>query len=344
MVLSLKPNYLRVIRTAAVVLLAASVIFTAETLTLAGLPHPAILFSGESCGDKSANESRLEELVKMEQGFGSYSATLKSADEISQLASESVYLTKLDIQSSSSRYGDNEITLSSSNLSTIFKGINVGDGYVYTVAHGVLDKKTLDLHFFKVLFYVHPYDADNFAIIYLGYPGINMTRSSFDPSSGKFVDYFYEAPLKGDALATASAPMSDVASVLPNSTAISNTPARFKLRPASTLKKDENIYFLANRNNSIDIILGFPNGHETKVVSGAVSDPIATSPVPGFFTSSLQAISGDSGSPVFDEYGNLVGLVSGGITRGSEQYSVIAGIESILPVIMAERQRISSCS
>ncbi len=316
-----------------------------------------VAFSGDYCADGRA-VSRLEQLVSFEGSFGSPSAGAKSVEEIRELAQGVVNLTLRGNETVEERgsSGSKEwVGITSTELLAGFRGISLGGGYVLTVAHGVINPSEYDF-FRRIIHISFPHNG----IMEPSKVGIDPLAKphetgegvaySFDSHRGEWVPktFQYQIVTQTQNVSTITAlPRMDAALLyVAPSSGVQGTSNELRFRSAGTLQRGEKVYALVVRQDYGQPPergpLLYPSLADVTVLEGIVVDPSPKGlSIPGQFLTSLAVIQGDSGSPVFDSSSNLIGILTGDVQIGTNEYSAITSIDSLLPLIRAEQQQLA---
>lgn len=110
------------------------------------------------------------------------------------------------------------------------------------------------------------------------------------------------------------------------------------LRPMSTLTRGEPVYNITLRS-------GVPVVQSGEVINFPVTGRDSGSSLTyyGQIVTSIIAGKGDSGSPVFDGYGNLVGVVSVGVLWNGEPATNVASTDALWPLLESQKGRLADC-
>lgn len=293
-------------------------------------------------------------MVSLEGSFASPSAATKSAKELRELAQGVVNLTRTGNETAETGQIP---TISSTEILAGFRGISLGGGYILTVAHGVIN--TSESNFLWIINRSHS-DVTQPSHIRIGYLGgphktTDVAAFYFDSHTGKWVyngQYQVQTQQTSDASTITVLPGMDAALLYVTSPGVQGEPPNFRYRSAETLRKGEKVYALVARQDGKpperQLPLLYPSLADVTVLEGIVADHLPEGlSISGRFLTSMVSVHGDSGSPVFDSSGNLIGIVSGDVTIvsdsvkiGTNEYSAITSIDSLLPLIRAERQQL----
>ncbi len=226
-----------------------------------------------------------------------------------------------------------EIGKASDNLVFVFgkertsqsQGIHLGGGYVLTVAHGLITKTGTSLQ---------TTGAE------VGYADA-VSKSV----SGKLVTVELEG---GGNVQIGLIPVYNFSIHTRQDLALVYAPTQYKVvipkfRLSNTLEVGEHVYMVSFDPNA-------SNASGSSVISGTVTSLTGGSNYASQFLTSIKPNAGQSGAPVFDSYGNLVGLLSNAaLSEGKhnlvENYtgSNISSIDIFGDLVKPEKKVLASC-
>lgn len=274
---------------------------------VAAVTQPFLLASGIYCGDDTNVRQRREQLSAIIKGFEKPSTEQKSIDDILTKVSENtVRVFSLQDYNPTATNGFQArpfVTL----------GVYFGGSYFVTVGHGVHN-----------IVNEGPIAGKN------SYPLFSINATTLLVESLQQPD---ATRLETNSVwSVTSFPQHDIA--LLYSPAQPPSSYQFKLRSAETLAVGEKVYAVVRRGDSAEVLGGVVERLNESFAD--ISKSYAA--YRGHVLTTIPSQNGDSGSPVFDAFGNMVGLVSGGnVNRAS---AAIAPLDSLTELALAEQQRL----
>lgn len=274
---------------------------------------PLSLTEGDYCIEGLAAGSRLEFLARLENNAVPSTAK-KSPEELEDLSASLVFLN---------RHGGG-----------LFQGFYLGSGYVVTVAHGFVEKTEVRVEG----------DPRRYVQFSVSKTDVGYLDELSRPVSEKILQLELMGAQRTLDLALLPVQSTSVHTKQDIALAYSPSPytvglPSFKL--SKELKANEQVYLIA-----------FDPGSPAPIVSRGIITSLSgsSSEFSGQFQISVRPKGGYSGAPVFDAYGNLIGILSSAVTKprvvnSFENYigSNVSSIDAIVELAQADKQQVLIC-
>ena len=278
----------------------------AELSTLAPTKTPTAVLSGDYCTTAPNITEQLKNLDTIEAKFTQQNSSPKSLDELLRLGDDLVSFLRFPA-------GFDTVLLSGTTYveAHISQGLSLGGGYFVTVSHGLIEPIV---------------------------PVPNKDNSySFTISPNRVLLVYTNDKKENIAVHVQNItafPYGDMALVyLPSQ----DKGAMVAIRPSSTLKQGEKLYNITLTSNGLD-------KREGEVMKTSVTANDASTPYLIYSNQILTSISaddGDSGSPVFDRFGNLVGVLSVGASLNGKSVTTVASVDSLTSILVAQKLQLA---
>ena len=275
--------------------------------TLAPTRTPTAIFSGGYCTTAPNIAEQLKSLGMIETNFSYQNSSPKNLEELIRLGDGIVMFLKLP--------AGIETMLSPGTKSVevlASQGLSLGGGYFVTVSHGIRDS------------IAQVPNSDNSYSVTIS-PNKVLLVYVNDKKEPVAVPVQNITALPNRDMALVYLPSQDKESIV-------------AFRPSSTLKHGEKLYNVTSEGGPIirqgEVI-------DTSITANAEDNPFTYS---SQILTSISGENGDSGSPVFDVFGNLVGVASVGSTWNGKPSMTLASIDSLASLLAAQKQQLIACT
>ncbi|MBI2581035.1 trypsin-like peptidase domain-containing protein [Candidatus Woesearchaeota archaeon] len=304
--------------------------------------------SNARCYDKSDTQ-RLEHILKLQKAFAAESE-VKSSDQLESFASNTVVvknpffneLSEEDLPESLRRIADGRFSIKTSE--SALAGLYLGKGYVLTANHGVTEilPSLQNVQIQVEYFFKNPVSEswEKFSG-----PISDVSAIPRRDLALLYVPYLAEASLKGLPIAVPP-PQLDGPPRIFFDVQILPSGASLRFRPQNTLKEGEAVYLITYDPRTYWDMVGAEPDRRITILEGAVTSLSAPQQTrySDQFQTSIPVIRGQSGSPLVDKNGNIVGLLSQlSQSASGTSKSYFTSIDGLAELLELERNRLESC-